>query len=44
MKAKGAVDNIVSDKNRILFELLKDKLDHYDDIGLNGINSLVTEG
>ncbi len=43
MKAKGAVENLVSDKGRIELQLLEDRLAHFDDLGLNGLNQLIRE-
>ena len=42
-KTKGAVENLLTDKSRIQADLLKDKLAHYDDMGLTGINELIHE-
>ncbi len=43
LKVKGAVENAINEKSRIQFDLLMDKLNHYDDIGLSGINDLIRE-
>ena len=41
LKASGAVENAINHKSRIMLQLLEDKLDHYDDLGLSGINDLI---
>jgi hypothetical protein len=41
LKTEGAVEDAITDASRIKFELLKDKLSYYDDLGLKGINDLV---
>jgi hypothetical protein len=41
MKVKGAVENLINDNSRIQFDLLKDNINHYDDLGLSGINELI---
>jgi hypothetical protein len=43
LKAKGAVENLLNDNSRIKLDLLKDRLESYDDLGLNGINQLIHE-
>ena len=44
MKAEGAIENVLNDNERIRLDLLKDKLDSYDDQGLKGINLVIHEG
>lgn len=40
-KAYGALQSEFSDSYKIKFRALKDTLEHYDDIGLNGIGALI---
>jgi len=41
MKTYGAVNNLLTHESRILFEGLRDRLEHYDEIELKGINQLI---
>jgi hypothetical protein len=43
-KTQGAVENLLIDKGRILYEMLRDKLDRFDEQGLQGVNQQIQGG